>query len=132
MKKSKKKFEISLESYGRYTCWNNKNKALPKIIEFTSEIEAVEGNEFGMILNIRKGKGITLQFIISHPPILDDHGKIIPDFTGEYKVTSNNFHFFIGEGLWTPLEEKAGKWKITVLYNDLLLAKKEFNIYFVK
>ena len=56
MKKSKKKFEVVIESYGLYTQWRSSSRELPKIIEFTNIIRAYAGNEFGMILRIKKGK----------------------------------------------------------------------------
>ncbi|MBN2350914.1 MAG: DUF3859 domain-containing protein [Bacteroidales bacterium] len=128
MKKSKKKFEVSVESYGRYTPWDNGSKILPKIIEFTSEIEAIEGNEFGMVLNIKRGKGINLHFVISHPLIRNSAGELLPEFTGDYKVTSNDFHFFIGDGIQAPVEEKSGLWKISVFYKNHCIAEKEFHV----
>lgn len=128
MKKSNKKFECTVESYGQYTVWDKKSKDLPKIIKFTTEITAKLGNEFGLILRIRKGKGVQLDFCISHPPFTDKDGEIAPDFTGKQLVTSNDYYFFIGDSIWEPIEDKKGTWEIQVSHNNQLLVKKSFNI----
>ncbi|MBA7517639.1 hypothetical protein ES705_09693 [subsurface metagenome] len=50
--------DIRIESYGRYSKWKQGSKKLPMILEFTNTIEAVEGNEFEMILRIKESKGL--------------------------------------------------------------------------
>ncbi len=128
MKKSKKKFEITLKSHGLYAGWDNARKELPRIIEFTNKIPASEGTEFGMILNIKKGKGITLDYCITHPPITDEKGIPMPDFTGEHIILSNDYDFYIGDSIRTPAEQYSGKWIIDIIHKDKLLIRKEFEI----
>ena len=67
MAKSKPYFEM--DSYGIYSQWNREEKALTQIREFTYQIPAELGIEFGYILKIRKAKGKRIDFCIEHPPI---------------------------------------------------------------
>lgn len=123
-----KKLEIKIDSYGRYSKWNRGSKELPVILEFTNIIEAAEGNEFGMILIIKGGKGLKLDYCIKHPPFHDSKGNPEPDFTGEYYVNSNDFRFFIGDCIWLPIEDKVGEWSIFVYHNGKTIASKILNI----
>ena len=123
-----RKPEIKIESYGRYSKWERDSKELPSILEFTNSIEAVEGNEFGMIIRIIKGKGLKLDYSIKHPPFQDAQGKPEPDFTGEYFINSNDFRFFIGDCIWLPVEDKAGVWNIFVYHNGETIANKSFQV----
>lgn len=123
-----KKPEFIIDSYGRYSKWDKQSKMLPKILEFTNEIEAVEGNEFGITLKVKRGKGCVLQFTIDHPPIKDENDKYLPVFTGDIFVNSNDFDCFVGDGIWPPASEKKGTWKITITYNQKIIAKKTFKI----
>jgi len=123
-----KKPEIKIESYGRYSKWENGSKKLPSVLEFTNVIEAFEGNEFGMILRIKRGKGLKLEYCIKHPPFLCDDGKVAPDFIGEYFVNSNDFQFYIGDCIWLPYDDKIGNWEIKVYHEDRIIAEKTFEI----
>jgi hypothetical protein len=124
----KRKVEIEIDSYGRYSEWDRNSKELPKLIEFTNTILAEEGAEFGMVLHIKKGKGTKLDYSIQHPPIKDDHGEYMPDFTGEHYVNYNDYKFFIGDCIWNPVEEKTGKWTVSVSFEGEKIAEKTFNV----
>ena len=128
MKKSRKKFDIAVESFGLYTKWDRNSKQLPDIVEFTDTIPAVTENEFGMIVHIRKGKGIKLYFLINHPPFKNKQGKTEPDFTGEHIVSSNDYRFFIGDNIWEPVEDKKGEWVVSLFFKDQLIARQKFSI----
>ena len=122
----KKKPVIKIESYGRYSQWDRGSKDIPHILEFTEEIKAEEGNEFGMVLYIKGGKGIRLDYCIKHPPFTDKDGNVEPDFVGEYYVNSNDHKFYIGDCIWLPITDKTGKWVITVELEGSLVAQKSF------
>ena len=127
-----KKPEIKIESYGRYSKWERGNKKLPSILEFTNTIKAFEGNEFGMILRIKRGKGLKLIYCIKHPSFLNENGIIAPDFIGEYFVNSNDFQFYIGDSIGLPVENKIGTWEVIVYHEDKTLASKSFKIVLPK
>ena len=126
---SKQKPIIQIESYGLYSKWNRNSKDLPAIKEFTVNIPAVEDNEFGYILHIKKGKGLKIHFSINHPNITDEKGQIMPPFTGEVFINSNDFRFYIGDCIWAPVENKTGNWEIVTLLNNSCIASKTFNVY---
>lgn len=128
MKKSRKHPKIKIESYGRYSKWNRGSRDLPKILEFTDTIKSEEGNEFGMILHITAGKGAKIQYCIQHPPFKDANGNVEPDFTGEYLVSTNDYKFYIGDCIWLPVEDKTGKWVISVEFEGKVVAEKVFNV----
>ncbi|MCG8698270.1 MAG: DUF3859 domain-containing protein [Bacteroidales bacterium] len=124
----KKKPKFIIDSYGRFSTWNKKSRELPKILEFTDTIEAIEGNEFGIRLKVIGAKGIKLTFCINHPPIRDEKGHILPDFTGELYVNSNNFECFVGDGIWLPVNEKKGNWTVTIRHEKEIIASKIFKV----
>ena len=123
----KKKPVFTVDSYGRYSRWDKSARALPKILEFTQTIEAVEGNEFGLVLKVKSGKGIRLDFTIEHPEIVED-GKLLPMFEGEIFVTRNEYSCFVGDCIWLPEEDKKGAWKITVFWQKKIIVTKTFKI----
>jgi hypothetical protein len=125
---SKKKPKIKLESFGRYSKWDKGSRQLPKILEFTHTIEAIEGNEFGLVLKIEGGKGIKLNYIIKHPPFKNESNEVEPNFVGEYYITSNHHNFFIGDCIWLPVEDKVGTWEITVYHEGKIIASQVFQI----
>ncbi len=123
-----RKPEIKIESYGRFSKWERGSKELPSILEFTTSIEALEGNEFGMIIRIIGGKGLKLDYCIKHPFFHDADGKVEPDFTGEYYINSNDFRFYIGDCIWLPVKDKVGDWDLFVYHNGKTIANKSFQI----
>lgn len=125
---AKKNPDIRMVSYGRYTPFEKGGKELPKVLEFTTQIPARLGEEFGYILNIRQGRGLTLDFTIEHPPFADGDGNIAPPFTGEMFIDSNEYRFFLGDTIWAPPEDKIGDWTLTTRLNDAEIARKTFHI----
>lgn len=117
-----------LTSYGRYSSWDRTSKTLPDILEFTHRIQAIEGVEFGYVLNIVKGKGKRLSFVIDHPPFLDDRGQLSPPFTGELYIRDNNWDFFLGDMIWLPIEDKVGPWRLVTKIEDEIVADEIFQL----
>ena len=72
---SKRKPEFRIYSYGEYTPWNRESRDIPKILDFSTEIDAAIGTEFGYVLQIKNGKGEKLEFKIDHPPFKNENGE---------------------------------------------------------
>ena len=125
---SKKKIDIELYSYGEYSRWDRNSRELPRIINITETIEAEIGTEFGYVLKIKKAKGKKLEFRIIHPPFNDENGQLMPDFTGEYFIGSNDYSFFLGDCIWEPLEDKLGDWRLITYYEGKVIADKTLRL----
>lgn len=126
---AKKKITVKMYSFGEYTKWDRQSKEIPKILNITAEIKARIGTEFGYVLHIRQAKGETFNFQINHPPFTDENGKIIPPFSGEQFISTNDFQFFLGDCIWEPLDDKIGKWEITTFHKGKIVAQKVFNLH---
>lgn len=124
----KRKPTFTVDSHGRYSKWDKSSKELPKIEAFTDAIPAVLDTEFGMILNIKGGKGERIDFVIKHPTLHDENGNMLPDFKGEVYVHSNDYQIFIGDSVFAPAEDKIGPWHILVYWNKKCIAEKAFNV----
>jgi len=110
---AKPKITWKMLSWGLYTAWDREDKALPEIKEFTAEIPATPGVEFGYILQIKKARGKQIQFTIEHPPFLDEEGHPTPAFIGDVYVRSNEWQFFLGDTVW---EIRSGSlWQINAV-----------------
>ncbi len=120
--------KISIANYGRYTAWDRTSNKIPKLIKYTNTIEAIEGNEFGIIINVDNLKGGVLDFIIKHPPILNTKGNLMPQFKGELFVHSNHTQFFVGDGIWLPVEDKVGEWEVIILYEGKEKVSMKFQV----
>lgn len=130
MKRSYKPLpKVEIISYGRYAGWNKDDRELPTLISLTDRIGAEAGMEFGMIVDIRKGKGRYIQYCIQHPPFNDSAGQVIPAFTGEYQIRTNPARFFLGDSIETPIEDKKGAWVFKIMMDDNLLAEKKIMIF---
>ena len=125
---AKRKTSVHIFSYGEYSKWDRKSKSLPKILNFTTEIRAEIGTEFGYVLHVKNGKGKVLSFVIDHPPFTDKDGNIRPPFTGEQFIRTNDFEFYLGDCIWEPLEDKIGGWKITTFLEGETVASKTFRV----
>lgn len=125
---AKRRPTFKMYSYGEYSEWDRNSREIPKILDFTCEIEAKIGTEFGYVLHIKNGKGETLEFKIDHPPFNDDEGKLRPPFTGEQFIRTNDFEFYLGDCIWEPLEDKLGKWELTTYYQGKVVAHKIFEL----
>jgi hypothetical protein len=125
---AKKKFEVDLYSYGEYSIWDNKSKNIPKLLAITDIIKAAAGTEFGYVLRIKKAKGKIIRYRIDHPPFKDKNGQVEPPFSGEVRITSNDYHFFLGDSVWEPIETKLGNWTLTSYIDEALLMQKTLRL----
>ena len=125
---AKKKVEIEMISYGLYSQWDRSSKNLPKIKKFTHTIPAILDIEFGYTLQIKGAKGQQIDFIMKHPPFCDDLGNVRPDFTGSVFVHANDFKFFLGDTIWSPIEDKCGTWELITFLEEKEVARKKFEI----
>ncbi len=125
---AKKKAAISIRSYGIYSKWDSKSKLLPKITEFTTEIPAEIDIEFGLVVNIKSARGQKVYYCIDHPGIVDDSGRVRAPFTGEVKVTNNDWSFYIGDTIWAPIADKCGTWSMSIVLNGEVIACKNFSV----
>lgn len=126
MRKRKPIFEIY--SYGEFEKWDRKSKEIPKILDFTTTIEAEIGTEFGYVLHIRQGKGENIEFKIDHPPFKNEKGKIAPPFEGVEYIRTNDYRFYLGDCVWKPLEDKLGNWELSIMHNGKVVAHKVFKL----
>ena len=130
MKRSKKPApKVEVLSYGQYTTWNRESKELPELLELTNRIEAQVDTEFGMIVEITGAKGRYLTFRIDHPPFRDKHGNTAPPFEGTHQVKSTQFHFFLGDTIWEPIDDKRGEWKLSIFFDDEIVATKALRLF---
>jgi len=125
---AKPKITWKMQSWGLYTAWDRQAKALPEIQEFTEEIPAIPGVEFGYILQIKKARGKQIHFTIEHPPFPDEAGNPTPSFAGDVYVRSNDWQFFLGDTVWEPVEDKCGPWRLIVKLDGEIMADKTFLI----
>lgn len=114
--------------YGEYSKWDRESREIPKIQRVTTEIEAETGTEFGYVLQIRQGKGETIEFKIDHPPFKDENGNVRPPFSGEQFIRTNDYLFYLGDCIWDPPEDKFGEWELTTYHNGKVVANKLFKI----
>ena len=125
---SKKKIDVKMLHYGQYTKWDRDSKDIPEIVKITTKIPACIGIEFGYVLHILKAKNKQIAFKIDHPPFPDSSGEIAPPFTGEVFIRTNDYHFFLGDTVWEPAEDKVGIWHLTCEIEGELVADKSFEL----
>lgn len=125
---AKVKTSYQLSSFGIYSQWEERNKDLPKIKQFTTDIPLQENIEFGFTLHCLKAKGKKLNYIIFHPDIKDDHGHVMPPFTGDVYVGNNDWYFYLGDCIWPPINNKQGDWRMVIALDGVILAQKTFNV----
>jgi hypothetical protein len=125
---SKKRPDILMVSFGRYTPFDRRSKQLPQVLAFSTTLPAEVGVEFGYILQIRKARGMKLTFRIDHPPFPDESGQIAPPFTGEQYVRTSDYTFFLGDAVWAPAENKVGHWTLTTWLEGKQIACKTFTL----
>ncbi len=126
---AKRRPEVELYSYGRYSKWEKESKDIPKLLEITTDIPCEEDVEFGYHLKIKKAKGAKITLEIHHPPIKDEKGNLMPVFRGELIINSNTFEYFQGDSIWEPVEEKAGTWTCITWIDGKEVARKSFNMF---
>ena len=117
-----------MQTYGIHSQWQSKSKHLPSIEKFTTDIPAEIDIEFGFIVNIKKARGAKIRFCIAHPGILDAEGNVRAPFTGEVHVTNNDWQFYLGDTVWSPIADKCGDWRMTIELDNKILADKTFKI----
>ncbi|MFT2091988.1 DUF3859 domain-containing protein [Paraglaciecola sp. 2405UD69-4] len=126
MSKLRHYFEIS--SFGIYDSWDEKSKALPNIKSFTTKIPAQLDIEFGFILNVKKAKGKCLEWAIHHPNIHDKKGRPMEPFEGEVYVRNNDWDFYLGDTIWSPVDDKVGDWHMLIKCDGKVVAEKVFDV----
>jgi hypothetical protein len=123
-----KKPLIEFYSHGIYETWDRSSRTIPKLKRITTNIPIEPDVEFGYVLKIRKAKGSRLTFVIQHPPFPDEDGDIALPFEGTEYITSNDWSFFLGDTVWPPFENKAGKWELITTLDGKEIARKRFNL----
>ena len=124
----KKRLNVRIKSFGIYDSWTGDQKKVPTIKQFTTNIPACIGIEFGYVLQIKHGRGAELDFEIDHPPWLGDDGSIEPPFRGSFFVRHNDYDFFLGDTIWEPWENKLGPWRLRTWHDGALLADKTLDL----
>lgn len=125
---AKNKPEVTPHSYGLYDGWDRGSKALPNLVKITTEIEAALNVEFGYILRIRNARNSKITFRIEHPPFKGCDGEIAPPFVGELYVKNNDFRFFLGDTVWSPVEDKRGAWRLITWLDGEKVADEVLNL----
>lgn len=125
----RKKPTVRIDSHGIYQNWDADSKELPRITEFTTEVPAEIGIEFGFIVNIKGAKNQELFYCIDHPGILDDEGQKRAPFDGSVYIKSNDWHFYLGDTIWEPIDDKLGAWHLWLELDGRIIAEKTFEIY---
>ena len=125
---AKRKPEIRIRSYGIYSNWDSQSKTLPKIQQFTTEIPAELGIEFGFVVNIKGAKNWELDYCIDHPGILDTQGLRRAPFDGSVFVKANDWDFYLGDTIWEPIEDKLGSWRMVMELNGVVIGEKVFDV----
>ena len=126
---AKRKVEVRMRSCGIYTDWDKDSKELPRFREATHRVPAEIGVEFGFIVDIRGAKNQELAYCIDHPGILDAEGNRRPPFDGTVYVKQNDWKFFLGDTIWEPVEDKLGKWRLTLELDGKTVADETFELF---
>ena len=125
---ARKKAQVEIHSCGVYDGWDRESKELPNLLKITTEIAAELGVEFGYILRFRHARNAKITFRIEHPPFKDSSGRVVPAFTGELYVKTNDFRFFLGDTIWAPVEDKRGDWRLITWLDGELVADKTIQL----
>lgn len=128
MAKKRKSLQVKMESYGLYAKWSNRCKELPKFLKFTTDFPLRVESEFGFVLHIKGGKGLFVDYVVEHPPIRDEDGRIMPTFTGKIPIRDNDFRVYVGDTLWEPLEDKVGLWRVVAKIDGTTYGDKSFTV----
>ncbi|MDA3852985.1 MAG: DUF3859 domain-containing protein [Bacteroidales bacterium] len=111
---AKRKPQFKIDSYGTYKEWNRDSTAIPKLVKIAEKVIFHPDVEFGLVLDIKGGKGQKLVFRIIHPEFNDAEGNSATDFTGEHYVNANTWKFFLGDTVWEPYADKLGLWRFII------------------
>lgn len=126
---AKQKPTVSVRTYGIYSKWDSDAKQLPSFVRSTTRIPAEIDVEFGLVINVKGGKNLPINFCIDHPGILDDHGNKRPSFEDVVYVKTNDWDFYLGDTIWHPIEDKLGRWRITLELQGVIVAEQDFELY---
>ena len=126
---AKQKPSITIDTYGIYRGWDKESKELPRIAEFTTRVPAVIGIEFGFVVHVEKAKNQKLFYCIDHPGILDADGNRRDPFDGMVYVKTNNWHFYLGDTIWEPIDDKLGPWRMWLKMDGRMVAEKTFDVF---
>ncbi|WP_413113330.1 DUF3859 domain-containing protein [Thaumasiovibrio sp. DFM-14] len=127
---AKSKAVVEVVSFGIYSTWDSDTKHLPKVESFTTDVPAEEDIEFGLTINIKKGKGQILQYVIYHPDIPDNNGTPLPPFDGSVHVRNNDWNFYLGDTVPTKNPNLGiGEWRMVMSLNGKVVAEKLFNVF---
>lgn len=121
---AKKKPTYNIESYGTYDQWNRDSGDIPKITKIDDRVIMHPDVEFGLVLSIKGGKGIKLDFRVIHPKFDDPQGNPAGDFVGEHYINSNDWKFFLGDTVWEPYVTKLGKWRFIIKHDKNIIVDK--------
>lgn len=125
---AKKRPAIEMHSYGLYEKWSRESKELPSLVAITNEITAELDIEFGYILRIRNARNCKITFRIEHPAFKDSSGKTAPPFDGELYVKTNDYRFFLGDTIWSPIDDKRGEWRLITWLDGEKVADKTLRL----
>ncbi|MBW8192358.1 DUF3859 domain-containing protein [Neiella marina] len=125
---AKTKFSSRIVSAGIYDGFDASSKQLPKIKSFTRHVLAELDVEFGLIVNISKAKGHRIVWRIEHPNLVNDEGDVMPPFEGEEFISDNDWHFYLGDCIWAPIDDKGGNWRMTIELNGALIVDETFDV----
>ena len=117
-----------METYGIYRKWESESKELPRFVERALRIPAVVDIEFGYTVRIKGGKNKQLNYCINHPGIRDDQGRVRRPFDGSVYVKTNDWTFYLGDTIWDPIEDKLGRWRMTLELDGKTVADKTFTV----
>ena len=117
-----------MRSFGIYSKWDSKAKELPELCDVTTDVPAEIDIEFGFIINVVGGKNKELGFCIDHPGILDSQGNRRAPFDGAVYIKKNDWDFYLGDTIWSPIEDKLGPWRMHVELDGKVVAEKTFNV----
>ncbi len=119
---------ISEVSYGLYSRFEAGGKGLPGVVRFTTAVPAVVGQEFGLIVKIKQGRGLLIDWEIEHPRVPSAEGGVMAPFMGSEYVRTQDYDFFLGDALWEPLIHMVGEWKLTVNLDRKTAAQRTFEV----
>ena len=125
---AKKKPQFKIDSYGTYKEWDRNSGDIPKLVKIGNEVIFNPEVEFGLVLNIKAGKGIKLTFKVIHPNFKGSNGQPAADFLGEHYVNGNTWQFFLGDTVWEPYDDKCGIWRFIIYHEGKIIADKTLDI----
>ncbi len=125
---AKKKPQFDIDSFGIYKEWDRASSHIPKLVKITDKIPLHPDVEFGLVLNIKGGKGLKLTFRVIHPRFNDSKGNPADDFVGEHYINANTWQFFLGDTVWEPYNDKLGVWRFIISFDNKVVADKTLEL----